>query len=252
VERRSTKPAVISKKALLFWVFFAFITFSILSYNAYQAWLTYFVATGEAPPPKSMFPEWTLDTSQQTSPHSRVKLPARWLPYGEWQMPYCPLLRNRLPLSQVCYRLPELVVALNQADQDIGPFNIERSKTDADRVKPTLIVTCDEGTVSLAIGIDNKHRPVEWWQSVPILWKTNITGGMSTWSYNANSRGAGVWMSPNPEAMLQQLAGANTLEVKLSPPSEDEVIIKFSLNGIDHVDGLMRKHCPSSPEISAQ
>lgn len=218
----------------------------VFLYQVYQAVTVLFIHESVPPPARSAFPEWTLSLPSTISRPVYVDLPGRWLKHGNWTMPHCVLRRNILPRSQVCYRLPELVVALNQSDHELAPFRIETGKTAADRVRPTLVVTCDEGIATVAININNNHRRVDWWPSLPLHWTTDVSEGSAEWEYKANSHGSGVWTAPNSSSLFQHLAHSDQLQLQLSPPNEQQVTVRFNLSGIDHINSLMHEHCPQT------
>ena len=250
MESRENSSSKISKSSLLFWGLLASIFFGVFAFNAYQAWMSYRVFTSDARPPRPVFPEWVLSLAPSEQNPKWIKLPERWVSYGDWQMPHCPLIRPLLPRSQVCYRQPELVVAFNRAESETLSFEMKPEQGISNRVRSFLIVTCDESVTSVALAINSRHPPVDWWETIAIVWETDITAGESTWSYNPNAHGTGIWKSSDPEALFKHLVDANQLTLKLSPPDEEQITALFGLNGIDHVDSLMRRHCPAFDEVS--
>lgn len=202
------------------WKAAAFVSFVTLLYLAFFAYRT---LTGTPRPPHSISPDC----------QERERCGGRWIPHGSWQLK-----------GSIRSRIVTPVHMFNQSLDTISPFSIETEKPDFVTVRPSLILRCEEGIFSAALGIDNRNHPVDWWPKLPIAWTINSDTKSESWALNATRDGGGIWYNPTPHTFIQSINTTESITVEIAPPNETKVSVRFDLDGIEDIAEFVQRRCP--------
>lgn len=194
----------------------------VIFYLLYVAFIT---LTSKPRPPHSISPDYQEGEARGH----------RWLHYGAWQIADRSIFRSLWPLH-----------IFNQSSSTIPPFSIESEKPAFVEVRPALILRCENDLLTVAIGIDNRNHPVNWWPSLPVSWTTHSSTNQEEWLLKATRDGGGIWYSPTPLVFFQSIRTANRLTFEMRPPTENPISVNFDLDGIEDVIRFVRRRCPSS------